>query len=112
MLKYILEERAPAWIVRFDGDLGGQDDKELRKLFVMLVADQKANVVADMSNVTFLDSTILGTLVWGMKNLREAGGDFRMIGLHDFVKRLFNITQLDRAFRVFDTESEAAASYG
>jgi anti-anti-sigma regulatory factor len=54
---------------------------------------------------------VLGTLVWGMKNLREAGGDFRMFGIHDFVQRLFTITQLDRAFRVFEEEDEAVASY-
>lgn len=112
MLNYFLEERGPAWIVRFDGDLSGQDDADLRKLFVSLVQGGKSNIVADLSKVTFLDSIILGTLVWGMKNLREIDGDFRMSGLHDFVKRLFDITQLDRAFRLFETEDEAVQSYG
>jgi len=111
VLNYLEEERPSCLVVRFDGDIAGQDDKELRKLFVALVSDGKYRVIADMTRVSFLDSIILGTLVWGMKNLREAGGDFRMYGLHAFVKRLFDITQLDRAFRIFETEEEAVASF-
>jgi len=111
VLNYFEEERPNCLIVRFEGDIAGQDDKELRKMFVTLVGEGRRNVVADMSRVSFLDSIILGTLVWGMKNLREAGGDIRMFGLHAFVHRLFDITQLDRAFQIFDGETEAVASY-
>ena len=111
MLNYFEEERPKCLIVRFDGDIAGQDDKDLRKLFVTLVSEGKHRVVADLTRVSFLDSIILGTLVWGMKNLREAGGDLRMFGLHAFVHRLFDITQLNRAFQIFETEKEAVASY-
>ena len=111
MLNYFEEERPSCLIVRFDGDIAGQDDKELRKMFVTLVSEGKHRVVADMSRVSFLDSIILGTFVWGMKNLREAGGDLRMFGLHAFVYRLFDITQLNRAFRIFDAEEEAVTSF-
>lgn len=111
MLNYFEEERPNCLIVRFDGDIAGQDEKELRKLFVKVVGQGKKNVVADMSRVSFLDSIILGTLVWGMKNLREGDGDLRMFGLHAFVNRLFDITQLDRAFRIFETEDQAVASF-
>lgn len=111
MLNYFEEERPNCLIVRFEGDIAGQDDKELRKMFVTLVGEGKHNVVADMSRVSFLDSIILGTLVWGMKNLRESGGDIRMFGLHAFVHRLFDITQLNRAFQIFDDEAPAVASY-
>ena len=111
MLNYFEEERPSCLIVRFDGDIAGQDDKELRKMFVTLVSEGKFRVVADMSRVSFLDSIILGTLVWGMKNLREGGGDLRLFGLHAFVSRLFDITQLDRAFRIHATEDESVASY-
>ncbi len=111
MLNYFEEERPACLIVRFDGDIAGQDDKELRKMFVTLVGEGKLRVVADMSRVSFLDSIILGTLVWGMKNLREAGGDLRLFGLHSFVHRLFDITQLNRAFQIFESEDAAVTSY-
>jgi len=111
MLSYTVEERPSCVVVRFESDFASQDDKELRALFVHLSDDGKTRVVADMTRVTFLDSIILGTLVWGMKNLREAGGDWRPFGLHSFVQRLFDITQLDRAFAIFPDEASAVASF-
>ena len=71
----------------------------------------KTRIAADMTKVSFLDSIILGTLVWGMKKMRDAGGDWRLFGLHAFVRRLFDITQLDKAFQLFDDEESAVSSY-
>ena len=73
-MHYDVEQRGPAWIVRFGGDMSSADDPDLRRCFVRLSQDNASRVVADMGKVSFLDSTILGTLLWGMKNLREAGG--------------------------------------
>ena len=52
-----------------------------------------------------------GTIVWGMKNLRYRGGEFRLFSLQDFVKDIFGITRLDMAFKIFDTEAEAVSSF-
>ena len=108
---YTLEDQLSVHIVRFDGDLGANQDPELRKMFVELRKNDAHRVAADMTKVGFMDSTVLGTLVWGMKNLREAGGDFRLFGLHDFVRKLFDVTRLDQAFHIYPTEEEAIASY-
>ena len=119
---YEIDNQALFWIAGFGPSLaavillvlaGGWTGAwaELKRLFVDLATDGRVNAIGDMSKVSFLDSTVLGTLVWGMKNLREREGDFRMFGLHDFLRRLFEITQLDRAFRIFDSESDAITSY-
>jgi len=111
MLNYSEDERPSCLIVRFEGDFASQDDKELRALFGRLVEDGRTRIAADMTKVSFLDSIILGTLVWGMKKMRDAGGDWRLFGLHAFVRRLFDITQLDKAFKLFDDEESAVASF-
>ena len=111
MFGYSQEEVAGVQLVRFDGDIGGANEPELKRLFLSLVEQGTPYVVADMSRVTFLDSRVLGTLVWGMKNLRKRGGDLRFFGLHPFLVRLFEITQLDEAFRITETEEAALATY-
>lgn len=98
-------------VVTFEGDLGSDDDTELRKLFVWLQDEGPTNVVWNLGKVEFLDSTALGTIVWGMKNLREVGGDLRLCCLTGFVDRLFKLTSLDMAFKIFQTEDEAVHSY-
>lgn len=111
-MQYILEDRDSVTVLRFDGDLGGSDEADLKKLFVDLRREAKDRVVVDMTRVGFMDSTVIGVLVWGMKNLREVGGDYRLFGLTPAVQRLFAVTRLDHAFRIFPGEEEAVRSFG
>jgi anti-sigma B factor antagonist len=111
VLSYRVEEHPSAWILRLERDLTTTDDRELRKLFVEMVREGKVKVLLDMRQVTFLDSVMLGTLVWGMKNLREAGGDLRLFGLGEFARHLFSITQLERAFRISPDEATALRDF-
>lgn len=110
-MNFELSEHPSVQVITFNGDLGASDDPDLRKLFVELREQGKTNVVWNLEKVTFLDSTALGTMVWGMRNLREADGDLRLCCLEGFVRRLFELTSLDMAFKVFDTEAEALESF-
>ena len=110
-MQYLIEEHEKCAVVRLSGDLGSHDEPELKKMFITLRSDDATHVAVDMSKVEFMDSTVIGLFVWGMKNLREVGGDFRLFGLTKPVMGIFEITHLDRAFQIFDTEAEAVASY-
>ena len=110
-MQYILENKGHATILRFDGDLGASDEPELKKMFIELRREGANKVAVDMGNVDFMDSTVIGLFVWGMKNLREVGGDFRLFGLSEPVRKIFEITHLDRAFYILPGESEALESF-
>ena len=97
-MDYELEKKPAACVLRFEGDLSGQAEVELKRLFVRMRQEGDVRIAADMRKVSFMDSSVLGTLVWALKNFREAGGDLRLFGLHDFVQRLFDITGLNRPF--------------
>ena len=111
-MEYELEQRPKACILRIQQDVSGTDDQELKRVFVRMRQNDDINVAVDMRQVGFMDSTVLGTFVWALKNMREAGGDLRMFGLKDFVARLFDVTGLDNAFKIFEAESDAVTSFG
>ena len=110
-MEYLIETKGQATVLRFDGDLGGSDESDLKKMFIELRREGATKVAVDMTQVDFMDSTVIGLFVWGMKNLREVGGDFRLFGLMETVRKIFEITHLDRAFEILPSESEALASY-
>jgi len=110
-MEYRTDDRPAVRVIHFEGDIAKADDQDLKRLFVNLKQDGATRVVFDLGKVTFLDSVVLGTLVWGLKNLREAGGDLRLCGLQGFVLRLFEMTELVKAFRVFDDCHDAAESF-
>jgi anti-sigma B factor antagonist len=67
----------------------------------------KRRVILDLSDATFIDSTTLGIMVGGMKRLRPAGGALSVICPNPGMAKLFEITGLNRVFRVYETREEA-----
>ena len=68
-------------------------------------------LAVDLSGVTFVDSMALATLAGAMKRCRQKGGDLRIFGLQQAVRIIFELTRMNRAFQVFETEAEAVASF-
>jgi anti-sigma B factor antagonist len=64
-------------------------------------------VVVDLSGVTFVDSMTLGVLLGAVKRLRQRGGELRIIVDDPHVRRVFEITLLDRVFDLFTDRSLA-----
>ena len=70
-------------------------------------ADASAYTVINLRGVSFIDSAALATLVRGLKRCRQQGGDLRICGMQQPVRIIFEMTKLDKAFEVFETENEA-----
>ena len=73
------------------------------------IAGDRRWLIVNLSNVHFVDSSALASLVQGMKRARQHEGDLRLCCLQQPVRIIFELTRLDRAFKMFETE-EAAAS--
>jgi anti-sigma B factor antagonist len=56
-------------------------------------------IIIDLSNVSFMDSSGLGTIVSILKML-GAGGDLVIAGASGVVADLFKLTRMDRVFRM------------
>jgi len=63
-------------------------------------------LVLDLSAVEFIDSTALRVLVSVHKRLRESGG-FAVVCPHARIRRIFDLTALDRVLTLTETVDEA-----
>jgi anti-sigma B factor antagonist len=100
-------ETADWTVVRVGGELDIATTPRLREQLVAAIAERGANVVLDLSGVAFLDSTGLGVLVGVLKRARTLGGDLRLAGAQPAVRRVFEITALDRTLPIADTVADA-----
>jgi anti-sigma B factor antagonist len=64
----------------------------------------------DLSDAAFVDSTSLGVLLGGMKRLRERDGQIHLVVPRPEVRRIFEITLLDRIFPLHETRERALAA--
>lgn len=73
----------------------------------------RIDLVVDLGEVSFLDSTGLGVLVGRLKIARTLGGSLRLVSTDERVLKVFSITGLDKVFEIhpdLDTALAAAES--
>jgi anti-anti-sigma factor len=80
---------------------------ELKGEFLVLCNRQTKNLVIDLSDVEFCDSSGLSALLIAERKMRENGGVVKLAGLQKKVLALIRISRLDRAFRIHDTVAKA-----
>jgi anti-anti-sigma factor len=70
-----------------------------------------ARVVLDMSQVEFVDSSIIRALVGLLRRTRAAGGDAKLAALHPDVETIFEVTHLQQVFRIHPTVEAAVTDF-
>ncbi|MRR11116.1 anti-sigma factor antagonist, partial [bacterium] len=65
------------------------------------------DILVDLDEVGFIDSSGLGVLVGGMRRVKERSGSLRLVCTRENILKIFRITGLDKVFPVFGTVAEA-----
>jgi anti-sigma B factor antagonist len=89
----------------------GQGDLALRDSLSALHRSGKVDIVLNLKDVTAIDSTGMGTLVFGLARLRQAGGRLALANVNKSHLKLFLLTRLALAFEFFDSEQDAVNSF-
>jgi anti-sigma B factor antagonist len=85
---------------------------ELKDRLGEVIDDGPVAVVLDLTNAAFVDSTALGVFLGAMKALRARGGRFRIVAPRSEIRRIFEMTLLDRVFELDLSRREALAAAG
>ncbi len=85
---------------------------DLKAQLLMTVHEGNKNILVDLSEVEYADSSGLGALLFGQRQAREAGGALRIFGAKGRTANLIRIARLDKVLVNYPTEEEAIASFG
>jgi len=100
------------FVIKITGELmAGQDSEKLRNVVDETIQSEQVNVVVDMEEVNWMNSSGLGMLISALTSLRSSGGDMKLANLSERLKRPMQITKLDTVFQDFDSVAEAVKSY-
>ncbi len=80
---------------------------ELKSEFVTLNAEGIKNLIVDLSEVKYVDSSGLSSLLVGNRIYNEDGGIFILASLNDHVMKLIKISQLNNVLNLLPTVEEA-----
>ena len=98
-------------ILQMDGEIDINTSPEVRKAFEAMIKQQQKKILLNFSQVSYIDSSGLATLVEMLQRLKRYEGILRLSNLSDKVKALFEITKLDRLFSIFTQEDEALKDF-
>lgn len=91
-------------------DVGGGE--ALKQQWATLAPRQYKVWIIDLSSIEFIDSSGLVALVTGLNAATEMGTKMVLCGLRPSARLIFEITQLDRAFAIFENYEAISRSFG
>lgn len=106
-----LERRENFAVCTIKGDLDAGNFNELIDLLNVEIANGAPRLVLALAKMDYIDSSGLGALVKLLKKSRLAGGDTKLTGLRPEVRKVFELTRLDKIFDIFPDVDAAIAHY-
>ncbi|WP_051260951.1 STAS domain-containing protein [Desulfovibrio inopinatus] len=75
-----------------------------------VLQSNRFQIILDLHQVAFVDSSGLGTLVSTLRTLATHGGDIKLCCLRAEIQALFKLTRLDLVFDIFATQDDAMSA--
>ncbi len=79
------------------------------ELFELIEKDGRKKIVLNFQNVEFLSSAALGKLITFEKKAKKEGSAIILSNIAPEIFQVFSITNLDKLFKIKDTEADALA---
>jgi len=80
----------------------------LKSELVLVSGNGEKNIILDLSNCRYCDSSGLSAILVANRLCKNANGTFVLTGLNDAVERLIIISQLDTVLNITDSLDEAS----
>lgn len=93
-------------VVKLSGIINTTNSLELRENITHLADSGIKIVLVDCQEVTFMDSSALGSLVLAFKTLRASGTKLFLCSINEQVRILFELTGMDKVFEIFKNQDE------
>ena len=89
----------------------GDGSALLRKTVRGLLDDQRTQILLNLADVDYIDSSGIGELVSGFTAVKNRNGNLKLLHLTKKVRDLLQITKLFTVFDVFTDEGTAIRSF-
>jgi anti-sigma B factor antagonist len=107
----VISAESPDWpgaLIVARGELDVQSVGELRNRLNEALDAGTTRIVADLAEVSFIDSLSLSALVAARRRLGDSGR-LAVVAVHEYVRLILQATGLEQVLDVFETREEAVA---
>ncbi|WIF94329.1 anti-sigma F factor antagonist [Caminicella sporogenes] len=98
-------------LVHFDGELDHHSAEEVREdIDSKIDANNIKNLIFDMSNMKFMDSSGIGVVIGRYKKISKLGGKVVVTCLNPHVDKIFQMSGIYKIIDKYETNEEALAN--
>lgn len=107
------EKISDVLVLKLEGELmGGDEAQPFQERIYEAIRKGDVQVVVDLQDVKWMNSSGLGVLMAGLTTLRGSEGDLRLANVPERVQRPIEITKLDQVLQMYASVEAAMQSFG
>ncbi len=107
-MNFEIEQRDKVTVVKTNVEkLDALQAPELKSELVLINKGGAKNIVLDLTNTRYCDSSGLSAVLVANRLCRDSNGSFVLCGLQPTVEKLITISQLDAVLKITPTVNEA-----
>jgi anti-sigma B factor antagonist len=111
-LRATYRDAGPVTVVDIGGRITlGEGSALLRRTIRELLDDGRTQIVLNLADVNYIDSSGIGELVTAFTTVKKAGGNLKLLHLTKKVHDLLQLTKLFTVFDVYSDEHAAVSSF-
>ena len=95
------DETKKKWNLKLKGEIDIYSSNVFKEQLQKIYSSENVeDIYIDASELEYIDSTGLGVLIGGLKRLKQKDKDIYIYNTKPHVKKIFNITGLDKIFKL------------
>lgn len=111
MEKINIKEAGKVTVVAIIGDIEFDDALEINETIKKVIDKGHFNLIFNLKDCSYIDSSGLGALVETMKECQRLQGDLRLCHLNNDFKDVLTMTRTIKYFQIFADEKSALQSF-
>ncbi len=106
-MEIITEELDSAIVLTIETDVLDAGNTDAFKASIFPFLDNNEQVILDLSQLTFIDSSGCGTLLSCYNQMKSKSGRLKIFGVQEQILQVFDLIRLDRIIDIFNTKDAA-----
>ncbi len=95
-----------------DERIDAHNSSELKQYLLQMIESGEKRIFVHLGHVRFIDSSGLGALLSGNKNILAKSGSLTLVNIQQQVLSMFELTRLNRVFDIYADLNEAFSNEG
>jgi anti-sigma B factor antagonist len=104
-MNHEISEKQGASVVTFTGEVDLESSPAAREILLKCL-ESTGTVIVDLSEVTYIDSSGVASLVEALQAAKKNGSQFALAAVSEPTRRVLELARLDKVFTLYDSVDE------